>query len=149
MQLDQTAVIASNTFHFSLPLNFYEVHSFTWMVPSLEWAASALFDRNFYKDCLGILGQFSLIEPLALIQISWGIMTPNVGRFPPATVGSGLRMLPHVSFLSTQSPPPIWPVNTLLIALLSCWLLYLFINKIFKIYIKYPWPHWVINYNLA
>ena len=134
MQLDQTSVIPSNTFHFSLPLNFYELLSSTWMIPSLEWSASALFDGNFYKDCLSLLGQFSLIEPLALIPLSWGIRTLNVGMFPPKIVGSVLRMLQHVSLLSTQSPPPIWPVNTLLIALLSrCLLLYLFKIKIFRI----------------
>ena len=81
--------------------------TFTWMITSLEWAASTLFNGNFYKDYLGVLGQFSLIERPALIPLSWGIMTPNVGRFPPTTVGCGLRMLPHVSLLSTQSPPPI------------------------------------------
>ena len=75
--------------------------TFTWMITSLEWATPALFNGNFYKDCLGILGQFSLIEPPALIPLSWGIMTRNVGRFPPAIVGSGLKMLPHVNFLST------------------------------------------------
>ena len=109
--------------------------TFTWMITSLEkWEASALFNGHFYKYFLGLLGQLSLIEPPALIPLSWGIMTPNVGRLPPATVGSGLRMLPHVCLLSTQSPPPIWPVNTLLTALLSCCLyLYLFIIKIFKI----------------
>ena len=70
----------------------WSTHS-TWMITSLEWAASALFNGNFYKDCLGLLGQLSLIEPPALIPLSWGIMTPNLGRFPPAIVGSGLRML--------------------------------------------------------
>ena len=149
--LDQSTVIPSNTFQISLPLNFSEVHSFNLDDHfSRKWAASALFKGNFYKDCLGLLGQFSLIEPPALIPLYWGIMTPNVGRLPPPAVVSGLTMLPHVSLLSTQSPPPIWPVNTLLIALLSCCLyIYLFINKILWIYIKYSWPHWVINYNLA
>ena len=50
------------------------------MIASLELAASDLFNGNFYKDCLGLLGQFSLIEPHALIPLSWGIMTANVGR---------------------------------------------------------------------
>ena len=101
---------------------------------SRKWAASALFYGNFYKYCLSILGQLSLIEPPALIPLSWGIMTPNVGRLPPTIVGSGLSMLPHVCFLSTQYPPPIWPVNTFLIALLSCCPhLYLLVIKIFRI----------------
>ena len=77
------------------------------MITSLEWATSALFNGNFYEDYLGLLGQFSLIDPPTLIPLSWIIITTNLGRLPPTTVGSGLRMLPHVSFLSTQSPPPI------------------------------------------
>ena len=45
-----------------------------------------------------------------------------------------LRMLPLVSLLSTQSPPPTWPVNTLLTTLPSCCLhFYLLIIKIFRI----------------
>ena len=57
--------------------------TFTWMITSLEWAASTLFNGYFYKDCLGLLGQLSLIEPPAPIPLSWGIMTPNVGRLLP------------------------------------------------------------------
>ena len=51
------------------------------------------------------MGQFLLDEPPTPIPLSWGIMTTNIGKFPPATVGSSLRMLPLVSVLSTQSPP--------------------------------------------
>ena len=46
---------------------------------SLQWAFLLRLPRSF-------LGQLSLIEPPALIPLSWGIMTPNVGRFPPATL---------------------------------------------------------------
>ena len=135
MQLDQSVVIPSNTFHISPPLNFSEVHSFTLNDHFSRMSSPQLSSMEIIiKDFLGLLGQFSLIEPPALIPLSWGIMTTNVGKFPPTTVGSGLRMMPHVSLLSTQFPPPIGPVNTLLTALLSCCLLlYLFINKIFRI----------------
>ena len=39
----------------------------------------------FIKIAQVFLGQLSLIEPPALIPLSWGSMTPNVGRLPPAT----------------------------------------------------------------
>ena len=48
--------------------------TFTSMITSLEWGASSLFNGHFYKDYLGLLGQLSLIEPPALIPLSWGII---------------------------------------------------------------------------
>ena len=61
--------------------------TFTWMIlllemsslSSLQWAFLLRLPRYF-------LGQLSLIEPPALIPLSWGIMTPNVWRWPPATL---------------------------------------------------------------
>ena len=61
---------------------------------------------NFIRKCLGLLGQFLLNEPLAPIPLSWGIMTTNIGKLPPAIVRSNLRMLALVNILSTMSPPP-------------------------------------------
>ena len=130
-------------FPISLPLNFSEVNYFTLndhfyrisSLSSLQWEFLYRLPRYF-----------------GLVFINWatcsdstflGNHDPKCREVATATVGSGLRMLPHVSLLSTQSPQPTWPVNTLLTALLSCCLLiYLFINKIFWIYIKYYWPHW-------
>ena len=54
-----------------------------------------------FIEMLGLLGQFSFNEPLAMIPLSWGIMTTNIGKLPPAIVESGLRMLPLVCLLST------------------------------------------------
>ena len=45
---------------------------------SLHWELLIRFPRYF-------LGYLSLIEPPALIPLSWGIMTPNVGKLPLAT----------------------------------------------------------------
>ena len=115
--------------YFHLNDHFSRMSSLSSLQTFLGWAASTLFNGYFYKDCLGLFGS---------VVINWATCSDSTflgnHRFPLATVGSGLRMLPHVYLLSTQSPPAIWPVNTLLIALLSCCLyVYLFIIKIFRI----------------
>ena len=72
------------SFKFPFPNEFLEVN-----LPELffSWNEQPQLSTlgTFINISQVFLGQLSLNEPPDLIPLSWGIMTPNVGRLPPTT----------------------------------------------------------------
>ena len=93
---------------------------------SLQWAFLSTLPRSFGSV---VINWATCSDPTFL-----GDHDPKCGEVATYNSWKYLRMLPLVYLISIQSPPPTWPVNTLLTALPSCCLhFYLFIIKIFRI----------------